>query len=73
MLHSKLNKKIFDRDVEQVPIRKGFGEGLLKAGEVYKHVVGLCSDLTESTQMHLFKNKFKIFILYGAFIGNSNL
>lgn len=54
----KLNPKLFDKDVEQLPIRKGFGEGLLKAGELDKNVVGLCADLTESTQMHLFKNKF---------------
>ena len=55
---AKLNPKIFDKDVEQTPIRKGFGEGLLVAGEKDKRVVGLCADLTESTQMHLFKNKF---------------
>ena len=54
----KLNPKLLDKDVEQLPIRKGFGEGLLKAGELDKNVVGLCADLTESTQMHLFKNKF---------------
>ncbi len=54
----KLNPKIFDEDVEQVPIRKGFGEGLLIAGESDSQVVGLCADLTESTQMHLFRNKF---------------
>lgn len=54
----KLNPKIFDKDVEQLPIRKGFGEGLLAAGEADSRVVGLCADLTESTQMHLFKNKF---------------
>ncbi len=54
----KLNPKLFNIDVEQVPIRKGFGEGLLRAGELNKQVVGLCADLTESTQMHLFKNKF---------------
>src|SRR3954463_13072523 len=54
----KLNPKLFDPDVEQVPIRKGFGEGLVKAGEENKNVVGLCADLTESTQMHLFKEKF---------------
>jgi transketolase len=54
----KLNKKLFDKDVEQVPIRKGFGEGLLLAGEENKNIVALCADLTESTQMHLFKNKF---------------
>ena len=53
-----LNKKLFDKDVEQVPIRKGFGEGLVLAGETDSHVVGLCADLTESTQMHLFKEKF---------------
>lgn len=55
---AKLNPKIFDADVEQAPIRKGFGEGLLLAGETDPRVVGLCADLTESTQMHLFKNKF---------------
>ncbi len=54
----KLNPKIFDKDVEQVPIRKGFGEGLLKAAEIDKRVVGLCADLTESTQMQAFKQKF---------------
>lgn len=54
----KLNPKLFDKDVEQVPIRKGFGEGLLEAGEKNPNIVGLCADLTESTQMHLFRNKF---------------
>ncbi len=54
----KLNPKLFDKDVEQVPIRKGFGEGLLIAGENDKRVVGVCADLTESTQMNLFKEKF---------------
>ncbi|HEY4508471.1 MAG TPA: transketolase C-terminal domain-containing protein [Candidatus Paceibacterota bacterium] len=54
----KLNPKIFDKDVEQIPIRKGFGEGLLAAGEADERVVGLCADLTESTQMHLFAKKF---------------
>ncbi len=54
----KLNPKLWEEGVEQVPIRKGFGEGLLLAGEADERVVGLCADLTESTQMHLFKNKF---------------
>jgi len=54
----KLNPKIFNDDVEQVPIRKGFGEGLLKAGEENENVVGLCADLVESTQMILFAEKF---------------
>ena len=53
-----LNPKLFDTDIEQVPIRKGFGEGLLIAAEKDARVVGLCADLTESTQMLAFKNKF---------------
>jgi transketolase len=54
----KLNPKIFSEDVEQIATRKGFGAGLLLAGEKDKNIVGLCADLTESTQMHLFANKF---------------
>src|SRR5258706_8074037 len=54
----KLNPKLFDQSIEQEPIRKGFGVGLLAAGESDERIVGLCADLTESTQMHLFKNKF---------------
>ncbi len=54
----KLNPKLFSPDCEQQPIRKGFGIGLAKAGEENANVVALCADLTESTQMHLFKEKF---------------
>jgi transketolase len=54
----KLNAKLFSPDVEQAPTRKGFGQGLLAAGEKNKNVVALCADLTESTQMHLFAEKF---------------
>ncbi len=54
----KLNTKLFNDDVEQIPIRKGFGEGLLEAGKLDKNIVALCADLTESTQMHLFKESF---------------
>ena len=54
----KLNPKMFSEDCEQVPIRKGFGQGLLTAGEADKNVVALCADLTESTQMNMFAEKF---------------
>jgi transketolase len=40
------------------PIRFGFGRGLLVAGQADPRVVALCADLTESTQMHHFKNQF---------------
>ena len=56
--NQKLNSKIFDADVEQVSVRKGFGEGLVIAGSADPKVVGLCADLTESTQMQLFKEKY---------------
>ncbi len=60
MLNSsqKLNPNLFQAKVEQVPIRSGFGEGLLEAGEKNPQVVGLCADLTESTKMNLFRDKF---------------
>ncbi len=58
MLNPKLNQNIFNIDVEQMPIRKGFGTGLVKAGEQNESVVALCADLTESTQMNFFRDKF---------------
>ncbi len=55
---SKLNPKIFDKDVEKAAIRKGFGEGLLLSAEADPRIVGLCADLTDSTHMTAFKKKF---------------
>ncbi len=40
------------------PIRKGFGRGLKAAGERDKNVVAACADLTDSTQISLFKEAF---------------
>lgn len=54
----KLNPKLFDKDIEMVPIRRGFGEGLVVAADLNKNVVGLCADLVESTAMNLFKDKY---------------
>lgn len=45
-------------ELELEPIRKGFGRGLLEAGKKYPNVVAACADLTESTQMNLFKDAF---------------
>lgn len=45
-------------ELTKEPIRKGFGRGLLKAGQIDERVVALCADLTESTQMHLFAEEF---------------
>ncbi len=54
----KLNPGLFDKEVEKVPIRNGYGEGLLAAGEKNENVVALCADLTESTRTKLFADKF---------------
>ena len=54
----QLNEKLFDSDVEQVAIRKGFGDGLVCAGERDPRVVVLCGDLTESAHALEFKKKF---------------
>ncbi|HET9850610.1 MAG TPA: transketolase family protein [Candidatus Saccharimonadales bacterium] len=43
---------------KQEPTRKGFGRGLLVAGQANSNVVAACADLTESTQMHLFAEAF---------------
>lgn len=45
-------------DLVGEPIRKGFGRGLKIAGEQNEHVVAACADLTDSTQMSLFKEAF---------------
>jgi len=55
---AKLSKKLFGEDVEQVPTRNGYGEGLVVAGEKDERVVVLCADLTDSTRSSYFKEKF---------------
>ena len=55
---AKLSKKIFKKDIDQVPTRNGYGEGLVIAGEKDPRVVVLCADLTESTRSELFKERF---------------
>lgn len=45
-------------DLAKESIRKGFGSGLVKAAELNENVVALSADLTESTQMHLFRDAY---------------
>jgi transketolase len=45
-------------DLVEEPIRKGFGRGLLEAGKRNDQVVAACADLTDSTQMSLFRDAF---------------
>jgi transketolase len=53
-----LNPKIFNKEVDQEPIRTGFGRGLAEAGRRDPNVVALCADLTDSTKMDGFKKEF---------------
>lgn len=63
----KLNPKLFNKEVELDSARRGFGSGLVLAGEENKNIVGLCADLKESTQMNFFAEKFpKRFIEVGV-------
>jgi len=57
MTHYQLTENLFD-DVKEEPTRAGFGRGLKAAGETNEAIVALCADLTESTQMHLFRQAF---------------
>ena len=52
----KLNQKLFDKDVEKIPLRQGYGEGLLEAGKENENVVALCADLTGSTKTNIFSD-----------------
>lgn len=49
---------VLSKDLVNEPIRKGFGKGLLEAGKLDENVVAACADLTDSTQMSLFKEAF---------------
>ena len=58
MTNYLLNPNVFNDDVEQQPIRAGFGRGLKAAGAANDKIVALCADLTDSTQISLFKEAF---------------
>lgn len=54
-----LADNITQRDaLQQIPIRDGYGRGLVRAGEADERVVVLCADLTESTKSHWFAERF---------------
>lgn len=52
-----LSPKLYHKEVEQEPIRAGFGRGFKEAGANEK-IVALSADLTESTQMHHFAEAY---------------
>lgn len=58
MSNYPLNDKIYTGAPDVEPTRAGFGRGLKLAGEKNADIVGLCADLVESVQMHLFAEEF---------------
>lgn len=54
----KLVPNIFDESIHKVPTRNGFGEGLVEVGDRDERVVALCADLSESTRVLAFQEKF---------------
>lgn len=61
MLNPNLHlvENLFDRDsLEETPVRNGYGDGLLEAGEKNEDVVALSADLKGSTRAKKFAEKF---------------
>lgn len=58
MIDLHLVQNIRAKDLEQEPIRKGFGRALLAAGQADDSIVAACADLTNSTAMDLFAKEF---------------
>lgn len=54
----QLNDKFYTDTPDVEPTRAGFGRGLKAAGEANPNIIGLCADLVESVQMHLFAEAF---------------
>ncbi len=72
MFAKHLQPNITQDNLEKVPTRNGFGEGLLEAGKRDENVVALCCDLTESTKTDGFAKAYpKRFVQIG--IAEQNL
>ena len=52
------NKMALNFFRERIPTRNGYGDALIELGNKNKNVVVLCADLTESTRVQQFKEKF---------------
>lgn len=55
---SNLHLADLSKELKYEPNRKGFGKGLLEAGKRWENVVAACADLTDSTQISLFRDAF---------------
>ncbi|MFA5129785.1 MAG: transketolase C-terminal domain-containing protein [Patescibacteria group bacterium] len=53
-----LNPKLYNKDVEKIPTRNGYGEALIELGKKNSNVVVLTGDLAESTRVENFGKQF---------------
>lgn len=58
LLAQHLNPNLFNADVESVPNRNGYGDGLKEAGTLDERIVALSADLTGSTKTNVFADAF---------------
>jgi transketolase len=56
-MSSKLSENLYTDNIELMPTRKGFGEGLVEAGKD-ENIVALTADLEESTQVEPFTKAY---------------
>jgi transketolase len=63
-----LKKQLHLKCIEKkVPTRNGYGDALVELGKANKNIMVLCADLTESTRVEKFKEKFpKRFVQMGV-------
>jgi len=57
-LATHLNPNLFNADVEAVPNRNGYGDGLKEAGDSDARIVALSADLTASTKTNVFADAY---------------
>lgn len=53
-----LNPNLYKTDVEQIPTRNGYGDGLVELGKEDERIVVLTGDLAESTRANLFQKAY---------------
>lgn len=58
LLAQHLNPNLFNKDVEMIANRNGYGDGLKEAGTLDERVVALSADLTGSTKTNVFAEAF---------------
>ena len=54
----KLNPRLHESDCEKMPIKDGYGVGLLDVGKENSNIVVLTADLSKSTKSDLFQKEF---------------